>query len=119
MKQVCGLDVTLHYIAGKWKPIVLFYLCSEPRRFGELKRLVNGISEKVLIQQLRDLAHDGIITRYDFNEVPPRVEYKITDFGQSLASALQPLCDWGNANRTRFNSSQLSASSCDQFGTDA
>ncbi|MCY0389035.1 helix-turn-helix domain-containing protein [Robbsia sp. Bb-Pol-6] len=99
MDPVCGLDVALRYIGGKWKPILLFHLQGRPRRFGELKRLVGGISEKVLIQQLRDLTEDCILTRHDFKEVPPRVEYAITDFGRTLAQALRPLCDWGNANR--------------------
>lgn len=99
MEPVCGLDVALRYIGGKWKPILLFHLQYGPRRFGELKRLAEGISEKVLIQQLRDLTQDGILTRHDFQEVPPRVEYTITDFGHTLARALQPLCEWGNANR--------------------
>lgn len=100
MSAVCGLDVALRYIGGKWKPILLFHLQFGPRRFGELKRLVEGISEKVLIQQLKDLTEDGILVRHDFREVPPKVEYTITDFGRSLALALQPLCEWGNANRT-------------------
>lgn len=101
MESTCGLDVTLHYVGGKWKPILLFYLHSAPRRFSELRRLT-GISEKVLIQQLRDLTSDGIVTRHDFKEVPPRVDYTITEFGLTLAVALQPLCDWGNANRARL-----------------
>ncbi|SCC69768.1 transcriptional regulator, HxlR family [Kosakonia oryziphila] len=100
MDPVCGLDVALRYIGGKWKPVVLFHLQSGPRRFGELKRLVEGISEKVLIQQLKDLTEDGILVRHDFREVPPKVEYSITDFGRTLAQALQPLCEWGNANRS-------------------
>jgi hypothetical protein len=62
MEPICGLDVALHYIGGKWKPILLFHLQGEPRRFGELKRLAGGISEKVLIQQLRSLVEDGIVT---------------------------------------------------------
>ncbi|MDR7342536.1 DNA-binding HxlR family transcriptional regulator [Pantoea alhagi] len=99
MEPVCGLDVALRYIGGKWKPILLFHLQFSPRRFGELKRLAEGISEKVLIQQLKDLTEDGIVLRHDFREVPPKVEYAITDFGKSLAHALQPLCEWGNANR--------------------
>ncbi len=99
MDPICGLDVALRYIGGKWKPILLFHLQGTPRRFGELKRLAKGISEKVLIQQLRDLTEDGIVTRHDFKEVPPRVEYTITDFGRTLAQALHPLCEWGNANR--------------------
>ena len=102
MEPICGLDVALHYIGGKWKPILLFYLHGAPRRFGELKRLANGISEKVLIQQLRSLTEDGIVTRHDFMEVPPKVEYTITDYGRTLALALQPLCEWGNKNRAQY-----------------
>ncbi|MDI9219650.1 helix-turn-helix domain-containing protein [Pantoea sp. EA-12] len=102
MNNVCGLDVALHYIGGKWKPIILFHMQSGPHRFGEIKRLIGGISEKVLIQQLKDLTEDGILIRHDFQELPPRVEYKITDFGRSLARALQPLCEWGNANRASY-----------------
>jgi len=99
MNAVCGLDVALRYIGGKWKPILLFHIQFGPRRFGELKRLVEGISEKVLIQQLKDFTEDGIVVRHDFREVPPKVEYTITDFGRTLADALQPLCEWGNVNR--------------------
>jgi DNA-binding HxlR family transcriptional regulator len=99
MEPVCGLDVALRYIGGKWKPVLLFHLQFSPRRFGELKRLAEGISEKVLIQQLKDLTEDGIVLRHDYRQVPPKVEYAITDFGKTLARALQPLCEWGNANR--------------------
>jgi DNA-binding HxlR family transcriptional regulator len=101
MGSICGLDVAMHYVGGKWKAVLLFHLHGSPRRFGELKRLVGGISEKVLIQQLRDLTSDGIVTRHDFKEVPPRVEYAITDFGRTLALVLQPLCEWGTINRAR------------------
>ncbi|OUL86356.1 winged helix-turn-helix transcriptional regulator, partial [Paraburkholderia hospita] len=62
----CGIEVALTVIGGKWKPLVLFHLNHGPRRFGELKRLVTGISEKVLIQQLRELADDGVIIRRDY-----------------------------------------------------
>ncbi|MCS0588391.1 winged helix-turn-helix transcriptional regulator [Massilia norwichensis] len=106
MEPTCGLDVALHYVGGKWKPILLFHLQGAPRRFGELKRLVSGISEKVLIQQLRSLTEDGILTRHDFMAVPPRVEYAITDFGRTLALALQPLCEWGNRHRAHFQAQQ-------------
>lgn len=106
MNAVCGLDVALRYIGGKWKPIMLFHLQYGPRRFGELKRLVEGISEKVLIQQLKDLTEDGILKRHDFREVPPKVEYTITDFGRTLALALQPLCEWGNDNRARLHATE-------------
>lgn len=99
----CGLEVALSVVGGKWKPLVLFHLNQGPRRFGELKRLVAGISEKVLIQQLRELADDGIVTRRDYREVPPRVDYEMTGFGQSLARALMPLCSWGDENRQRLD----------------
>jgi len=98
----CGLEVALTVIGGKWKPLVLFHLNHGPRRFGELKRLVTGISEKVLIQQLRELTDDGVIIRRDFREVPPKVEYEMTPFGCSLALALKPLCAWGDENRSRI-----------------
>lgn len=98
----CGIDVALSVIGGKWKPIVLFHLNGGPRRFGELKRLVVGISEKVLIQQVRELAEDGIVVRCDYREVPPRVDYQMTEFGRTLATALMPLCVWGDENRRRM-----------------
>jgi DNA-binding HxlR family transcriptional regulator len=99
----CGLEVALSVIGGKWKPIVLFHLNGGPRRFGELKRLVAGISEKVLIQQVRELAEDGVITRRDYGEIPPKVDYQMTEFGMTLARALMPLCAWGDANRARID----------------
>ena len=98
----CGLEVALTVIGGKWKPLILFHLNHGPRRFGELKRLVSGISEKVLIQQLRELVDDGAVTRKDYREVPPKVDYEMTSFGQSLAQALKPLCAWGDENRVRI-----------------
>lgn len=102
MEKICGLDVVLRVIGGKWKPLVLFHLQGGPRRFGELKRLVGGVSEKVLIQQLRELTADGILVRRDYHEVPPRVDYSMTGYGHTLAQALMPLCHWGNANRARI-----------------
>lgn len=99
----CGLDVALELMGGKWKPLIIFHLCSEPRRFGELKRLVEGISEKVLIQQLRELVAAGILLRKDYGQVPPKVEYSITAFGTTLADALVPLCEWGVRHRATIN----------------
>jgi DNA-binding HxlR family transcriptional regulator len=107
----CGLEVALTVIGGKWKPLVLFHLNAGPRRFGELKRLVTGISEKVLIQQLRELADDRIVVRKDYREVPPRVDYEMTPFGHSLAQALRPLCAWGDENRDQLAEMQKAAPS--------
>jgi len=94
----CGLEAALVVVSGKWKPLILFHLVSDKRRFGELRRLVVGVSEKMLIQQLRELQADGIIERLDFKEIPPKVEYSLTPIGRSLAEALQPLCEWGGAH---------------------
>ena len=97
----CGLDVALAIMGGKWKPLILYHLRSGPRRFGDLKRAVAGISEKVLIQQLRELASVDILVRRDYGEVPPKVDYTVTPFGMTLIEALLPLCEWGVRNRTR------------------
>jgi len=94
----CGLDATLRVIAGKWKPLIIYFLIQGPNRYGELKRAVRGVSDKMLIQQLKQLEADGIVTRNDYREVPPRVDYTLTPLGHSLAEALTPLCDWGSEN---------------------
>jgi DNA-binding HxlR family transcriptional regulator len=96
----CGLDVALAVMGGKWKPMILYHLQHGPRRFGDLKRQVTGISEKVLIQQLRDLQMVGVLVRHDYQEVPPRVDYTVTPFGMTLVEALMPLCSWGTQNRS-------------------
>ena len=117
----CGLDVALAVIGGKWKPLILYHLNSGPKRFGDLKRLVGGISEKVLIQQLRELAAAGVLTRHDHQRVPPMVDYTMTAFGMTLVRALMPLCEWGTEHRSQVeavlqavsNSGELSPSRAD------
>lgn len=94
----CGLDATLRIISGKWKPLILYFLLRGPTRYGALKRSIRDVSDKVLIQHLKDLEADGVILRSDYKEVPPRVDYTLTILGQSLAKALEPLCVWGTEN---------------------
>lgn len=94
----CGLDATLKIISGKWKPLILYFLLRGPTRYGELKRAVRDVSDKVLIQQLKELEGDGVLRRNDYREVPPRVDYTLTPLGRSLAQALEPLCTWGTQN---------------------
>ncbi|KQZ92082.1 winged helix-turn-helix transcriptional regulator [Agrobacterium cavarae] len=101
METKCGLDVSLRVVGGKWKPLILYHVQGGPTRFSELKRRVGGISEKVLIQQLRDLVGMEVLTRRDHQCVPPVVDYELTPFGDTLVQALVPLCDWGNANRAK------------------
>ena len=102
----CGLDAALEVVGGKWTPLILWGLHNEPRRFGELRREVPGISEKMLIQHLKKMEADGIVRRKDYREVPPRVEYALTSFGHSLCQALAPLCDWGQKHMRRIEASQ-------------
>jgi DNA-binding HxlR family transcriptional regulator len=97
----CGLEAALDVAGGKWKILILWHL-GEPRRFGQLRREVAGISEKVLIQQLREMETDGIVKRKAFNEIPPRVEYSLTPFGLSLKEALKPLLEWGQLHMKRI-----------------
>ena len=97
----CGLDAALAVIGGKWKPLILFHLAHGARRYGELRRAVGGVSDKMLIQQLKDLQADGIIDRRDFKAIPPKVEYSLTPFGESLAKALAPLCTWGTEHMSQ------------------
>ena len=98
----CGLEAALTVIAGKWKFLILWNLASGPRRFGELRRLVAGVSEKMLIQELKEMVADGVVVRQDYHEIPPKVEYRLTDFGMSLAEACRPLCEWGSEHMERI-----------------
>jgi DNA-binding HxlR family transcriptional regulator len=99
----CGLNATLRIISGKWKPLILFFLRDGPKRYGELKRLIPEVSNKVLIQQLKDLEADQVLARTDYKEVPPRVDYTLTPLGRSLAEAILPLCTWGTENAAEMS----------------
>lgn len=98
----CGLEASLAIIGGKWKCLILWGIGQNARRFGELKRIVVGISEKMLIQELKEMELDGIVKRKDFREVPPRVEYSLTPFGAELREVLHPLCEWGTKHMKRI-----------------
>jgi len=91
----CALDITMDYIGGKWKSVVLWYLIKDKKRFGDLKKVMPDITEKMLSIQLRQLEKDGLVHREVFAEVPPRVEYSLTETGKSLITILQALADWG------------------------
>jgi DNA-binding HxlR family transcriptional regulator len=93
--SLCGLDAAVAVVGGKWKPLVLWALSVEPRRTGELRRELTGVSEKALIQQLRELERDGVVSREVHQQVPPKVVYSLTGEGVALDQALRPLGDWG------------------------
>lgn len=90
-----AVEATLDVIGGKWKPIILCNLGEGSKRTNELKRLIPNISQKVLTQQLRELENDGIISRKVYGEVPPRVEYSLTNEGKSLREILLAMSAWG------------------------
>jgi DNA-binding HxlR family transcriptional regulator len=91
-----GIEATLHVIGGKWKILILWHLMNSPRRYGQLRRLIPEITEKMLIQQLRELETDGVVGRTASQDVPPRVEYDLTPYGETLKPALLLLCQWGD-----------------------
>ena len=96
--QHCGLDAAMGVIGGKWKVSILWALGTRPMRFGELRRALPGITEKVLTATLRELEGDAIVHREVHDAVPPHVEYSLTPRGRTLNTALAPLGAWGNAN---------------------
>ncbi|MFN7119659.1 MAG: winged helix-turn-helix transcriptional regulator [Saprospiraceae bacterium] len=96
--EQCPVTYTLGLIGGRWKPIILWNLTQETRRFGELKRQIPMITEKMLTQQLRELEKDGLIRRKVYPEVPPRVEYSLTKLGESLRPVLDSILQWGVNN---------------------
>lgn len=98
----CGLDAAIDVMGGKWKGLILFWLGEKPLRFGELRRTVSGISERMLILQLRELEASGLVHRKVHHQVPPKVEYSLTDFGYSLIAALAPLGQWGEEHMERL-----------------
>lgn len=91
----CALDVTMELVGGKWKTIVLWYLRKDKKRFSELRKLIPGITEKMLSMQLRQLEKDGFVSRTVHAEVPPRVEYALTPHGKTLLPLLEEIAKWG------------------------
>jgi len=94
----CGVALTLEVIGGKWKGVILWHLLDRTLRFSQLQRRLSGITQKMLTQQLRDLEQDGLVHRRVFAEVPPRVEYSLTEQGASLRELLTLMCEWGKVN---------------------
>lgn len=91
----CPVELTLDVVGGRWKPVILAHLKEGAHRYGELRRRMPGVSEKMLTQQLRELESDGLVTRQAFEERPLRVEYRLTEDGAALGPALQLLYEWG------------------------
>ena len=101
--QACPVETTLDVIGGKWKGIILYQLLNGTKRFNEFRRLNPGITQFMLTLQLRELERDGIIHREIYKEVPPRVEYSLTDFGRTLEPIIMSMKAWGESYKVRLN----------------
>ena len=105
---ICGIDAAMDVVSGKWKSLILWELDNHgTRRFGELRRGLPGVSEKMLTQQLREMVEDGLVHREIYREVPPKVEYSLTEYGTSLNTALGPLGDWGMQRIDRIGAERV------------
>lgn len=98
----CPVETTLIMISDKWKILIIRDLLSGTKRFGQLKTSVSGISQKVLTSNLRNLEECGLVTRKVYAEVPPKVEYSLTELGQSLKSIIDTMADWGVNYKNNF-----------------
>ncbi|MBO0790010.1 MAG: helix-turn-helix transcriptional regulator [Ktedonobacteraceae bacterium] len=99
MKQlqeiICPIEVTLSIIGGKWKPMIVWWLLSGTKRFGELRRLIPGVTQQMLTAQLRELEQAQVLHRHVYAQVPPKVEYSLTECGRSLEPVILQLVAWG------------------------
>lgn len=93
-----GVETTLAILGGKWKAILICILMTGPKKTSELERLIPKITQKMLIQQLRELENDGLVERIDYHQMPRKVEYLLTDYGKTANDIIQVMCTWGNKN---------------------
>lgn len=104
----CDMAYTLDLIGGRWKPSILWRLANGAMRYSDLRRSLPAVSERILILQLREMESDGLIKRKAYPEVPPRVEYQLTDLGKSLEPVINILTDWGAENRPGSDGKRVS-----------
>ncbi len=96
----CGIEFTLSIMGGKWKPLILWFLAKNGiKRYGEIRRFIPSVTNKMLSQQLKELANDELIHRKDYKVIPPKVEYSITEKGKTLVPLLDFMCAWGYEHR--------------------
>lgn len=99
IRELCPVAVTLESVGGKWKLVILWHLSHGTLRFGELEKKIEGITQKMLTQQLREMEADSLISRKVYPVVPPKVEYSLTSHGKSLNSVLDSLSQWGEKHQ--------------------
>lgn len=107
----CPVETTLWLIGNKWKVLIIRDLLTGTKRFGELKKSIGKVSQKVLTTQLRDMEEDGLISRKIYAEVPPRVEYSLTELGKSLQPILNAMLQWGTEYKEKKHMKMINSSS--------
>lgn len=107
MMEGCPVETTLDVIGGKWKGIILYHLIDGPKRFNEFRRLYPRMTQFMLTLQLRELERDGIIHREVYKQVPPKVEYSLTEFGKTLESIILSMGNWGATYKKRLDDIRL------------
>ncbi|MDX2077316.1 MAG: helix-turn-helix domain-containing protein [bacterium] len=100
--EQCPLELTIDVLDGKWKRLILYHLFDGTKRFGELQRLLTGVTRRMLTQHLRELENDGIVHREVYQQVPPKVEYSLTPLGRTLEPVLEVMLKWGKEYRQSF-----------------
>jgi len=103
----CPVEVTLEVVGGKWKGVILFYLLEGTKRFNELRRLLPDVTQRMLTLQLRELERDRIVQRKIYPEIPPKVEYSLTEFGKSLKPIIFTMREWGLQYRAKIRNFRL------------
>lgn len=98
----CPAEAALDVIGGKWKGVILYHLLDGEKRFGELRRLLPNISQRMLTLQLRELEEDEVVHREIYKQIPPKVEYSLTEFGRSLEPTITLMCRWGEQYMSRL-----------------
>ncbi|WP_342423300.1 winged helix-turn-helix transcriptional regulator [Paenibacillus sp. FSL E2-0178] len=104
----CPVEFTLDVIGGKWKGVLLYHMMDSTKRFNEFRRICPGITQRMLTLQLRELEEDGVVHREVYHQVPPKVEYSLTEFGRTLIPIIKLMRDWG----TEYQAKQQSADRC-------
>lgn len=116
LERQCPIETTIEVVGGKWKPLILYYLLDGTRRFGELQRCIPQVSRRMLTQHLRELEADGIVHREVYRQVPPKVEYSVTELGKTLEPVMLTMLAWGEAYQRRTNVNDAQAGSAEEGG---
>ncbi|PYE42787.1 winged helix-turn-helix transcriptional regulator [Paenibacillus barcinonensis] len=114
VKYNTGINIFMDIAGGKWKCLILYFLSQNVVRTKEFYELIPGITQKVLTEQLKQLEKDGLVSREVFNEIPPKVEYSLTELGQSFVPVLKTMCDWGNRYAEMNGNPRDKRIQCDQ-----